>query len=169
MKGNVIELEDVKKLFDQHYSALCEIACHIVNDRNLAEDIVQEFFYEIWKKKTLIKLEGVFFHYASRAVKNAAISYYRNKKIQLTVVTDQIDEDRAEEKGYDHEIDDSIKQIYAIAELMPAKRKKIFLLNNNENLKYADIATILGISVNTVKTQIKLAYQFIRQYHNSSS
>lgn len=167
MKGKVIELEDVKKLFDQHYTALCEIAYRIVNDRDLAEDIVQEFFYEIWKKKTAIRLEGVFYHYASRAVKNAAISHHRNKKVQLTVVTDQMEEDLPEESGYDHGIDDHVKQIYAIAELMPGKRRKIFLLNNNENLKYADIALMLGISINTVKTQIKLAYQFIREYHKT--
>ncbi|NQX41144.1 hypothetical protein HQN84_20005 [Pedobacter steynii] len=46
--------------------------------------------------------------------------------------------------------------------------KKIFLLNHDDKLKYSDIAALLGISVNTVKTQIKPACQFIRQYNNTN-
>lgn len=165
MKGKAIELEDVKLLFDQHYSSLCEMANQIVDDEHLAEDIVQEFFYELWKKKSNIKIEGVFIHYASRAVRNAAISYHRNKKIKMTIITDQFEDNKVEQNNYDHGIDDQIMKVYAIAEMMPSKRRKIFLLNNDEQLRYADIALKLGISVNTVKTQIKLAYQFIREYH----
>lgn len=167
MRGNSIELNDIKQLFDLHYSSLCKIAYNIVGDADLAEDLVQDFFFEIWKKKSDIQLEGAFYHYACRSVKNAAISHYRTKKNHLSIVTDQIPEgNTADEQNYDHEIDDRVKKIYAIAELMPVKRKEIFLLNNDDKLKYTDIATKLGISVNTVKTQIKLAYQFIRQYSN---
>ncbi|MNY67781.1 RNA polymerase sigma factor [compost metagenome] len=46
---------------------------------------------------------------------------------------------------------------------MPAKRRHIFLLSNKDGLKYAEIATQLDISVNTVKTQIKLSYEFLRR------
>ncbi|RQO74067.1 hypothetical protein DBR43_01280 [Pedobacter sp. KBW06] len=168
MKGNTIELKDIRQLFDQHYSSLCKVAYHVVSDANLAEDIVQDFFFEIWKKKSAIHLEGEFYHYACRSVKNAAISYYRDKKNYLTIVTDELPEERTDDQAYNHDIDERVKKIYAIAELMPTRRKKIFLLNNDDKLKYSDIAALLGISVNTVKTQIKLAYQFIRQYNNTN-
>ncbi|WP_216857838.1 sigma-70 region 4 domain-containing protein [Pedobacter steynii] len=42
------------------------------------------------------------------------------------------------------------------------------MLNHDDKLKYSDIAALLGISVNTVKTQIKPACQFIRQYNNTN-
>ncbi|POY37911.1 hypothetical protein C3K47_05125 [Solitalea longa] len=45
----------------------------------------------------------------------------------------------------------------AAIDKLPEKRRKIFLMSNIEGLKYAEIADQLNVSVNTVKTQIKLA------------
>jgi RNA polymerase sigma-70 factor (ECF subfamily) len=45
---------------------------------------------------------------------------------------------------------------------MPEQRRKVFLMSNQDKVKYKDIALQLGISVNTVKTHIRLALQFLR-------
>jgi RNA polymerase sigma-70 factor (ECF subfamily) len=46
--------------------------------------------------------------------------------------------------------------------MLPTERKKIFLLHVIDRLSYAQIAEKNNISVNTVKTQMKKAYAFIR-------
>uniref|UniRef100_UPI00406CCEAC sigma factor-like helix-turn-helix DNA-binding protein n=1 Tax=Pedobacter sp. FW305-3-2-15-E-R2A2 TaxID=3140251 RepID=UPI00406CCEAC len=51
--------------------------------------------------------------------------------------------------------------------MIPAGKEIFFLLNNDDKPKYSDIAALLGISINTVKTQIMLAYQFIRPYNTN--
>jgi RNA polymerase sigma-70 factor (ECF subfamily) len=47
-------------------------------------------------------------------------------------------------------------------ESLPPKRKKIFEASVINGHSYAEIAEANGISVNTVKTQIKRAYAFMR-------
>lgn len=86
----------------------------------------------------------------------------------MTIATDQLPKESTDDQHDNNDINERTKKIYAIADLMQRRRKKIFLLNNDDKLKYSDIAPLLGISVNTVKTQIKLACQFIRQYNNTN-
>jgi RNA polymerase sigma-70 factor (ECF subfamily) len=45
---------------------------------------------------------------------------------------------------------------------LPDSCREIFLLSRNDDLKYADIAEKQGISVNTVKTQMKIALSRLR-------
>ncbi len=46
---------------------------------------------------------------------------------------------------------------------LPAQRKAIFLSSNKDGLTYMQVADKMGVSINTVKTQIRLAYQFLRE------
>lgn len=46
---------------------------------------------------------------------------------------------------------------------LPDACRKIFLLSRDKNMKYSDIADQMGISVNTVKTQIKIALTRLRE------
>jgi RNA polymerase sigma-70 factor (ECF subfamily) len=46
---------------------------------------------------------------------------------------------------------------------LPDSCREIYLLSRNEDLKYCDIAGKLGISVNTVKTQMKIALCRLRE------
>jgi len=46
---------------------------------------------------------------------------------------------------------------------LPESCRQIFLLSRNEDLKYSDIADKLGISINTVKTQMKIALARLRE------
>ncbi len=53
--------------------------------------------------------------------------------------------------------------LWAAIARLPQQQRTAFLLSNRDGLKYADIAEKLGVSINTVKTHIKLAYQFLRK------
>jgi RNA polymerase sigma-70 factor (ECF subfamily) len=46
---------------------------------------------------------------------------------------------------------------------LPDACRQIFILSRNEDMKYSDIADKLGISVNTVKTQMKIALARLRE------
>jgi RNA polymerase sigma-70 factor (ECF subfamily) len=46
---------------------------------------------------------------------------------------------------------------------LPDACREIFLLSRNEDMKYCAIAEKLGISINTVKTQMKIALARLRE------
>lgn len=159
---SIIEFE---KLFVEHYKFLCMIGNQFTGDLDISKDLVQEFYIDLWRRRDTLKLSGTFQSYASRAVKNLSISYLRKqeadekKSIELDHDS-SFDPQLEAEQQFDREnLDEKLRE--SIAKL-PKECRNIFMLHNFEGLSYAQIAERNQISVNTVKTQIKRAYAFLR-------
>ena len=69
-------------------------------------------------------------------------------------------QDEAEEVSDNFE--ESYKRLQKVIDSLPPKCKDIFVLGCVEGYSYKEVATRLGVSVNTVKTQIKLAYKKVK-------
>lgn len=157
--------EAFEELFLKNHKFLCMIALKHVNDPYVAEDIVQEFFIDFWERRDVIQLHTSFEGYASRSVRNKAISWLRKNETAARRVNDYnfpVSEDPIELAGEAAHREDLELQILKLIDQLPPERKKIFLLSTAGNLTYAQIAESLGISINTVKTQIVKAYSFLR-------
>ena len=158
------EVVSFEEQFRIHYVLLCTAAYYIVEDKDAARDIVQDFFLYCLKKRNDISITHNFKSYALRAVKNASLSYLQKSgKVQL-------EEIKVIEKLSEHfpqedtgEEDSRNVALWAAVSRLPEQRRKIFLMSSQDGLRYKDIAEGLGISINTVKTQIKLALQFLRK------
>lgn len=152
-------------MFRQHYRFLCLVAFRMVRDEDVAEDIVQDFFLNLWQRRAEISFTTSFQQYATRAVKNLSISFLRKQPVttneQLNNLPDEADPiDEKELFAPDKTISSKVMEVVA---LLPAERKKIFLLHVVDRLTYAQIAEQNNISLNTVKTQMKRAYAFVRE------
>ena len=152
-------------MFRQHYRFLCLVAFRIVRDQDAAEDIVQDFFLNLWQRRTEVTTVISFQAYATRAVKNGSISFLRKQQIasdeQLSTIPDE--SNPLEEKEIFIAAEAITSRVMEVVELLPAERKKIFLLHVIDRLSYAQIAEKNNISLNTVKTQMKRAYAFVRE------
>lgn len=152
-------------MFRQHYRFLCLVAFRIVRDQDAAEDIVQEFFLNLWQRRTEITTINSFQGYATRAVKNLSISFLRKQQTlsdeQLSAIPD--DANPLEDKEIFIAGESVTAKVMEVVELLPAERKKIFLSHVIDRLSYAQIAEKNNISLNTVKTQMKRAYAFVRE------
>ncbi|MEE9444448.1 MAG: sigma factor [Cocleimonas sp.] len=40
---------EIKQIFDQYYSPLCNYAAKIIGDNTVAEDLVQNLFIQLWE------------------------------------------------------------------------------------------------------------------------
>ncbi len=161
--GNFEQFQD---LFRRNHKFLCMVALNHVNDKYIAEDIVQEFFINFWQRKNTIQLKGTFEAYARRAVKYSSIDYVRKQEVtsRRTAALPQMEE------GYDPQAEtESAELKYSkylrILEMvlqLPEDRRRIFIMHAMDGLSHSQIADQLGISVNTVKTQLRRAYFSIR-------
>jgi len=162
--ASVFTITEYETLFRQHYSFLCLVAFRIVRDQGTAEDIVQDFFLDLWQRRTAIQSIDSFQAYATRAVKNGSISFLRKQQTlsdeQLSAVADGANPFEEKEMFISGEAITS--KVMQLVEQLPEERKKIFLLYVMDRLSYAQIAEKNNISLNTVKTQMKKAYAFIR-------
>lgn len=158
------EIASFEEQFKSHYVHLCTLAYYVVDDRDAARDIVQDFYLDFWNRRHKIIITQDFKSYASRAIRYLAINYLKKAgKIRLEEVPVmeelaagfQTEDKQAREARY--------AAVWEVLARLPEQRRKIFLMSNQQDIRYKDIAASLGISVNTVKTQIRLALQFLRQ------
>lgn len=162
------DLSRIEKLFKEHYSFLCAVAYRVVEDEDVAKDIVQNFFLYCLDKMSTIAIHVSFKSYAFRAVRNASLSYSKSKrKVDYNdELLHQAAANLASQQEQDNEEQETTLRdqvLWDIIGQMPEKRRLVFLMSNREGLKYTEIAAQLDISVNTVKTHIKLSYEFLRR------
>ena len=162
-----IQNGDVKEfefLFRFYYAVLVDFALYYVTDQQTAESIVQDVFVSVWNNRKKIKLRSNIKVYLYSATKKESFRYLRDKKNRDKYVQSLLSiEDLSIVYGdsvYRKDIRNAIE--HAIREL-PKKGQLIFCMNRFDELTYAEIARILGISVKTVETHMSRALKYLRK------
>jgi RNA polymerase sigma-70 factor, ECF subfamily len=161
-----------KELFDRFYINLCIIAKEYVKDKFTAEEIVEEVFFKIWENRKEFNINNSLKAYLVKAVHNGSLNYLARLKVEQKLKSGL----SAQISNNEHFI--PFTDSYPIANLyvselenkinlsvesLPTQCKEIFCLSRYDELKYEEIALKLDISVNTVKTQIKIALGKLRE------
>ena len=143
-----------------HFARVRNYVFYRSGDTELATDIAQETFLKIWEKHDSVKtqkVKGLLFKIAN----DLFISNYRKSKRSFSFFQSyQTDgESRTPEDEFAFE---QLKQSYNKAlDRMPEKQRTVFLMSRAENLKYAEIAEMSGISVKAVEKRMKAALEFL--------
>jgi RNA polymerase sigma-70 factor (ECF subfamily) len=167
--GNETEdLQAMKLLYEKYYAYLCTVAEHIVKDAHEAEEIVSDVFLKLWKLRNDLVFSVSIKAYLNKAVRNTSLNYIEKSKARKHK-TDFLsdgniellawDSDYPLGQFYEQELKDLIE---SSIKALPDGCREVFLLSRNTEMTYADIASELGISVNTVKTQMKIALSKLR-------
>ncbi len=130
-----------------------------VNDPLLAEELVSDCFINIWESRSKIEIRVSLKSYLFLMLRNSIIDHYRHK--QLVTQTLGNLPDIAEEAAFDNFR--PYAKLYAALEKLPEQRHRILEMAVFDALSYNEIAEKLGITKNTVKTQIARAYRFLRE------
>ncbi|HTG64926.1 MAG TPA: sigma-70 family RNA polymerase sigma factor, partial [Flavobacterium sp.] len=156
-------------LYKEHFAYLSLVSFNITKDKDVAKDVVQDFFIYLWEKEEALNFTISFKAYATRAVKNLSLQHLeKNKTISLD--TNKIVLPKFEEQAVFERAEENKKpRIQTLVEKIPQARREIFVSHVVEGHSYSEIAEMYNISVNTVKTQMKRAYAFLREFENSST
>ena len=73
----------IEKIFKQYYSYICSAVYKIIPDPTLTEDLAQDVFYELWRKREKIQINSSLKAYLKRAAINKALNYIRSKKMKF--------------------------------------------------------------------------------------
>jgi len=161
-KGNSQAFEAI---FYRYYSKVYHFTLKLLKNKEDAEGIVQEVFITIWEKRKRIEPDGSFSGFLFTVTRNKIYNRVKQKLPQQEF-NDYLDTtgsyDQCPNRNFEfEELNDLIR---AIIDSLPPKRKKIFLLSRIRGLTYKEIADKLGVSVNTVDTQIRKSLDDIRKY-----
>lgn len=169
---NIAQYKDpraYKELFYSFYNELFRFAYSILKSKEDAEDVVSDCFIHIWQKKDAISdIENPkLYFYVS--VKNRSINKLSSRKKQSSAFNEEYLVHFKSPFFNPGDMLLSQEAVTAILEAineLPPKCKMIFRLIKEDGLKYADVASLLNISIKTVEAQMAIAVKRISNSHN---
>ena len=156
--------DSFRQLFSKYHQQLGTHIFRITNSVDLAEEIVQDVFLKIWMSREALSGVHNFKAYLFVISKNHTLNCLR-KLSKERMYMKKCEDDFARENVYDEEpidlyhslLDEAINQL-------PAQQQKVYLLSRHERLRYAEVASELNISRETVKKYLQIATASITAY-----
>ena len=149
---------------------LCSYATRLVHDDE-AEDIVQEAFMELWKRREDIEDESHIKAFLYRIVYTKALNVIKHRTVvnnhadSIKKVTqfklDYYNPEANDVMGYIEGLE-TRKQINDAIGDLPAKCREVFILSYQHDKKNKEIAEQLGISIRTVEVHLYKAVKALR-------
>ena len=153
-------------LFDAYKQDVFLYSLSLLKSNTLADEVVQEVYITVWLKREYLNPSLSFKSFLMTITKNKALNilkkaandeklreavFYRSQK-SYNPIYDQIRDKRLEE----------VKE--RALDALPPKRRLIFEMARNEGMSYDAISEELGISKNTVKSQMRKALETLRNF-----
>jgi RNA polymerase sigma-70 factor (ECF subfamily) len=152
------------QLFRQWYEAVVRSANRIVHDPGVAEELAQDVFLELWRRRESLPDGSSLAGYLLQSVRNRALNHLRHlqvqKKSQVFVEALHEPTEPADADSGHRELEQAIQE--AIAAL-PPRTREVFLLSRERNLRYSEIAEQLGVTVKAVEANMSRALRQLRE------
>jgi RNA polymerase sigma-70 factor (ECF subfamily) len=151
-------------IFRQWYEPVVRTANRILHDPGVAEEVAQEVLLELWRRREQLPEGSSVPGYLLQAARNRALNHLRHlqvqKKSQVFVEALHEPAEHADAGAEANELETAIHE--AIAAL-PPRTREVFLLSRERNLRYAEIAEQLGVSVKAVEANMTRALKQLRE------
>ncbi|PKQ69407.1 RNA polymerase sigma-70 factor [Labilibaculum manganireducens] len=149
-------------LFNEMYAGLCLFSERFLIVSSEGEDLVQEVFVKLWAKFDDFDSLNAIKAYLYQATRNACLNSIRHEKVKRKYEAEQVHQVESETYFLKQVVEEETSRIIANSiDELPPQCKKILQLSM-QGLKNQEIADDLGISVNSVKTQKRIAYKTLR-------
>jgi RNA polymerase sigma-70 factor, ECF subfamily len=152
-----------ESLFRTFAPGLCVLATRYVQSRAVAEELVQDLFFDLWSRRSELVIEGTIAAYLATATRNRALNHLKRDRLAArwratSAPPSEVDLTAPTES----DLLDALELQDAIDQL-PVRCRLIFNLSRQQDMTYADIAKSLGLSIKTVETQMGRALKVLRE------
>jgi RNA polymerase sigma-70 factor, ECF subfamily len=158
-KGNERAFDFV---FKEYYANLSRFSFSFVKEQDIAEELVQEVYLKLWKKREqLVHVENIF-SYLMSMVRNQCIDYLRKEKLNSKMHLNfepEISDNSTEEQISKNEFEEQL--IRSILKL-PERCRIAFELSRFDGCSNKEIAVNMKISIKGVEALIGRSLKFLR-------
>lgn len=169
-----------EELHRRYYKSLLTLAIKKIGDEDEAYDLLQDMFIELWEKREGFSIQNPLGNYLKNRLWFKLSGYFRSKGFKekhfqnfsafLKTEQDRMPYlDALEIREMDHQYELVMSVINRTIEEMPDKMREVFLMSRSNKYSILEIAEVLNISPKTVKNQINIAMNRIRQATSDSS
>ncbi|MCK0130818.1 RNA polymerase sigma-70 factor [Flavobacteriaceae bacterium F08102] len=154
----------LRLLYLHYWSQLYQAAINLVKEKEIAEDIVQDVFINLWQKRAQLEIKTSLKNYLYTSTIYKVYDYFRKNKNAKNL--DQLEDFHTvlqlENPESSMMTEELIEFIYGEIDKLPAKCKEVFLLSRDLQLSNSEIALKLNISKRTVEGHISKALAILR-------
>ncbi len=169
LQNRVALFEDMKayrELYNLFFTSLHRFSYGFVKSNETAEEIVSDVFIKIWQMRGRLNEINNLKEYAYIITKNFSLNYltknYKNKTVSLDKIEfESVVEIKTPEDVYISA--DTLNCVREIINQLPPKCRIIFQLIKEDGLQYKEVASILNLSVFTVRNQLAIAVKKISE------
>lgn len=154
--------EAFRDLFYNFFPPLCVFANRFLEDEDACKDVVQEFFFQLWKNRQQIEIKVSVRNFFMTSVRNACLDLLRRQEVEQKWI----------EKSLEKEEGESCYDLYTTTELefllnkaldkLPEKMSSVFRMNRFEGKTYMEIAEEKQISIKTVESYMSKTLKFLK-------
>ncbi|MFC5284478.1 RNA polymerase sigma-70 factor [Pedobacter alpinus] len=153
-----------EKVFKQYFKALQNYAYTMLNDLDVAEEMVQNVFLKIWEKREILPRDTITASYLYKSVYHESLNHLRHQKVkslyqQRTLYSMKNETGSASDRIKLRQLEEHLQK--ALNDL-PQQCRTIFQMSRFDELRYREIAEKLGISIKTVEGQMGKALRLMR-------
>lgn len=155
-------------LYDRHGGAAYLLAYRILGQRQAAEDLVQEAFLKVWRSAQSYRAaRGSARTWVLSIVHNQAIDQLRavasrrrtQELVELSAVTYQPSD--AFDEAW---LGSRREQVREALETLPPAQLEVIRLSYFSGYTHAEISDLLGLSLGTVKSRLRLGLKKVREH-----
>lgn len=155
--------ETMSLLFDRYEKPLLNFYSKLTGNRTLSEDLVQEVFLRLLKYRGSYEPGTPFRAWVYTIARNARVDHFRKQRPETTWEPHMSPTVMPADTAQQHQESDLLHR--ALLQLSEDKRE-VLVLSRFQDMKYEEIAKLLGCEVGTVKTRVYRALQDLKQIFN---
>ncbi len=158
-----------EKLYSRHKQKLFRFMLGICSDRAIVEELFQDVWMKLIDAKARYQADAKFTTYLFQIARNRVIDHYRKHSTKSEY--NSVDMDSLIENSLQQEFDSPEKiteaeqthsVIHKIIKQLPFEQREVFLLKENSDLSIHEIAELLDVNSETIKSRLRYALKKIQ-------
>jgi len=160
----------LRRIYEKYIDDLLRVAASLLSDIQSAEDCLHDVFVNFAGTVDGSMIHSNLKSYLISCVANRARDQLRSKARQSTYQTEKLSSPTVSTNPTKQLIDDeeSARVFEALAEL-PYQQREVFVLRIQGQMRFREIAGLLGVSINSVQSRYRYAIEKLRAILNEDS
>lgn len=148
------------EIVSRHQAMVFSLACHFLRDRSLAEELAQEVFLNLHQNLSAIKSPAHLTFWLRKVTAHRCIDQTRRLKARPQVSLEDVAEPVSAPDEEDMLMSEMLRRV---VETLPEKARMVVIMRYQEDLDPSEIARVLDMPVNTVKSHLRRSLALLRE------
>jgi len=156
-------------LYDRHASGVYNILIGMVHDESVAEELLQETFWQVWQKADQYNVKGAASAWLHRIARNKALDQLRRQKTRSPVLSNDIETYEWAFRQHQPSAESEFEQrwtrelVQQALDRIPNEQRLCLELAYFEGLSQQEIAEKTQTPLGTIKTRIRIGMEKVER------